>query len=243
MNQLVQRLDKINSDSLWNQTFLISWKRAQTTRLRQHLENTSIKKNDYYKINLDLLAQTLLISEWTNCSQRVKHSGSLWLVHRNSNFKMSSAGIFSFFPPPVNLAKSGFETYLVLACLVFSGLILNQMYIFFLSIVVSTELRKLAFNHLQVPGPWRGFSRFLYHVKKTLLKNCIAPLVPLFKPSGVWERSFKIANLASLPQRKCEPSASQSWVSSAQSFALFFKCNLPVQMLSTCVKPGLHALV
>lgn len=58
VNQLVQRLDKINSDNLWNQTFLIYWKRAQTTRLRQHLENTSIKKNDYYKINLDLSAKT-----------------------------------------------------------------------------------------------------------------------------------------------------------------------------------------
>lgn len=99
MNQLVQRLDKTNSDSLWNQTFLISWKGAQMTRLGQHLENTSIKKNDYYKINLDSLARTLLISKWTNCSQRVKQSGSLWLVHRNSNFKMSNAGIFSFFSP------------------------------------------------------------------------------------------------------------------------------------------------
>lgn len=57
MNQLVQRLDKNQQCCHRNQTFLICWKGAQTTRLRQHLENTSIKKNDYYKINLDLLAQ------------------------------------------------------------------------------------------------------------------------------------------------------------------------------------------
>lgn len=86
MNQLVQRLDKINSDSQWNQTFLIYWKRARPARLRQHLENTSIKRNDYYKINFDLLAQTPLISQWTNCSEMARHPGWLWQVFWNSNF-------------------------------------------------------------------------------------------------------------------------------------------------------------